>query len=108
MTGHRRLLCSAADISGFLQASPEPAENGGGLEAKYLRSEWLTATEVLIMAAESRGPLMHARIGISPGIEPRRRAGIQDAKMPVCWPEMCIENRDRQATRSVFAWEFSP
>jgi hypothetical protein len=26
--------------------------------------EWQAATEVLIMAAEGRGPLMHARIGV--------------------------------------------
>jgi hypothetical protein len=26
--------------------------------------EWQTATEALIMAAEDRGPLMHARIGV--------------------------------------------
>jgi len=26
--------------------------------------EWLAATEALIMAAEDRGPLMHARIGM--------------------------------------------
>jgi hypothetical protein len=27
-------------------------------------AEWQTATEALIMAAEGRGPLMHARIGV--------------------------------------------
>jgi hypothetical protein len=26
--------------------------------------EWQTATEALLMAAEDRGPLMHARIGV--------------------------------------------
>jgi hypothetical protein len=26
--------------------------------------EWQAATEALIMAAEGRGPLMHARIGV--------------------------------------------
>ena len=29
--------------------------------------EWQTATEALIMAAEGRGPLMHARIGVRTG-----------------------------------------
>ena len=28
-----------------------------------LREKWQTAVEVLIIAAEGRGPLMHARIG---------------------------------------------
>ena len=27
-------------------------------------AEWQTATEALMMAAEGRGPLMHARIGV--------------------------------------------
>ena len=33
-------------------------------KAKQERPEWQTATEALIMAAEDRGPLMHARIGM--------------------------------------------
>lgn len=33
-------------------------------EAEHLLPEWQTATEALIMAAEGRGPLMHARIGV--------------------------------------------
>jgi hypothetical protein len=32
--------------------------------AEQKLEEWQTATEVLILAAEGRGPLMHARIGV--------------------------------------------
>jgi hypothetical protein len=34
------------------------------LKAEQDLEEWQTATEALIMAAEDRGPLMHARIGM--------------------------------------------
>jgi hypothetical protein len=33
-------------------------------KAEQSLSEWQAATEALIMAAESRGPLMHARVGM--------------------------------------------
>jgi hypothetical protein len=33
-------------------------------KSKQESPEWQTATEVLIMAAEDRGPLMHAHIGM--------------------------------------------
>jgi hypothetical protein len=33
-------------------------------KAEQQLGEWQTATEVLIMAAEGRGPLMHARVGM--------------------------------------------
>jgi hypothetical protein len=38
--------------------------------------EWQTATEVLMMAAEDRGPLMYARIGRAACFEPQRRANV--------------------------------
>ena len=33
-------------------------------KAEQHLEEWQTATEALLMAAEDRGPLMHARIGM--------------------------------------------
>ena len=33
-------------------------------KAEQQRDEWQTAIEALIMAAEDRGPLMHARMGM--------------------------------------------
>jgi hypothetical protein len=33
-------------------------------KAEQKHEKWQTAVEVLIMAAEGRGPLMHARIGV--------------------------------------------
>ena len=33
-------------------------------KAEQNLEEWQTATEALLMAAEDRGPLMHARIGM--------------------------------------------
>jgi hypothetical protein len=38
--------------------------------------EWQAAIEALLMAAEDRGPLMHARIGHVEGAEPKRRARV--------------------------------
>jgi hypothetical protein len=46
-------------------------------KAEQNLEEWQTATEALLMAAEDRGPLMHARIGHVEGIEPERRTGVQ-------------------------------
>lgn len=46
------------------------------------RPEWQAATEALLMAAEDRGPLLHARVGMlraihhgrpAPPAEPRRK-----------------------------------
>jgi hypothetical protein len=33
-------------------------------KAEQNTAEWQAATEALIMAAEDRGPLMHARVGV--------------------------------------------
>ncbi len=45
--------------------------------------EWQAAGEALIMAAEGRGPLMHARIGILRGLNRNReRAFNPDRKDP--------------------------
>ncbi len=38
--------------------------------------EWRTATEALMMAAEDRGPLMHARIGGAARFKPQRRTNV--------------------------------
>jgi hypothetical protein len=35
-----------------------------GLKAKQQRPEWQAAAEALLMAAEDRGPLMHAHVGM--------------------------------------------
>lgn len=57
---------------------PIPLPNGRSIDtleqaARYIQklskaeqesSEWQTATEALILAAEDRGPIMHARIGM--------------------------------------------
>jgi hypothetical protein len=43
------------DGAGYIMKLPKAEQN---LEA------WQTAVEALIMAAENRGPLMHARIGM--------------------------------------------
>jgi hypothetical protein len=50
-----RQLVTLKDAAGYIMKLPNAEQN---LE------EWQTATEALIMAAEGRGPLMHARIGM--------------------------------------------
>jgi hypothetical protein len=50
-----RQLVTLEDAAGYIMKLPKADQD---LE------EWQTATEALIMAAEDRGPLMHARIGM--------------------------------------------
>jgi hypothetical protein len=49
-------LVTLEDAAAYIMKLPKAVQN---LE------EWQAATEALIMAAEDRGPLMHARIGHS-------------------------------------------
>ncbi len=51
----RRELVTLRDAGGYIAALPR---------AKQQSQEWQAATEALIMAAEDRGPLMHAHIGM--------------------------------------------
>jgi hypothetical protein len=41
-------------------------------KAEQKREPWQTATEALIMAAEGRGPRMHARIGMMRALNRRK------------------------------------
>jgi hypothetical protein len=38
--------------------------------------EWQAAVEALIMAAEDRGPMMHARIGVLRALNPQYRENV--------------------------------
>lgn len=51
-------------------------------KAEQKHEKWQTAVEVLIMAAEGRGPLMHARIGGDAAPEPERRACLHRPQGP--------------------------
>jgi hypothetical protein len=51
----RRLLLTLRDAGGYIAALPR---------AKQEAQEWQAAAEALIMAAEDRGPMMHAHIGM--------------------------------------------
>ena len=46
-------------------------------KAEQQAPEWQAATEALIMAAENRGPLPHARVGLLRALNPSRRARVQ-------------------------------
>jgi hypothetical protein len=50
-----RQLVTLKDAASYIMKLPK---------AEQKLEEWQTATEALIMAAEGRGPLMHARIGV--------------------------------------------
>ncbi len=54
LPGGRQLL-TLKDADDFIMKLPK---------AEQKHEKWQTAIEVLIMAAEGRGPLMHARIGV--------------------------------------------
>jgi hypothetical protein len=50
-----RKLLTLKNAAGYIMKLPKVGQN---------HEKWQTAVEVLIMAAEGRGPLMHARIGV--------------------------------------------
>jgi hypothetical protein len=50
-----RHLVTLKDAAGYIMKPPKAEQN---------LPEWQAATEALLMAAEDRGPLMHARIGV--------------------------------------------
>ena len=50
-----RRLVTLQDAASYITTLPK---------AEQKASAWQAATEALIMAAEGRGPLMHARVGI--------------------------------------------
>jgi hypothetical protein len=50
-----RQLVTLEDAAGYIMKLPR---------AEQQLEEWQTATEALIMAAEGRGPLLHARVGM--------------------------------------------
>src|SRR5258708_3070779 len=50
-----RQLVTLQDAASYIMKLPKAEQN---------LPEWQTAIEALIMAAEDRGPLMHARIGV--------------------------------------------
>jgi hypothetical protein len=50
-----RQLVTLRDAATFIMKLPKAEQN---------HAAWQAATEALIMAAEGRGPLMHARIGV--------------------------------------------
>jgi hypothetical protein len=54
LLSHRQLT-TLEDAAGYIMKLPTSEQN---LEV------WQAATEALIMAAEGRGPLMHARVGV--------------------------------------------
>jgi hypothetical protein len=55
--------------------------------------EWQTATEALITAAEDRGPLMHARIGVLRGLNRNIERTLADRK-EMTWGKRKLK-RDR-------------
>jgi hypothetical protein len=50
-----RQLVTLKDAANYIMKLPRAEQNAG---------EWQAATEALIMAAEGRGPLLHARVGM--------------------------------------------
>jgi hypothetical protein len=58
-------LKAAGDPSGCRPADPETAKVTGRLAA------WQAATEALMLAAEDRGPLMHAQVGMMKALHPQ-------------------------------------
>jgi hypothetical protein len=63
-----RQFVTLEDAAGYIMKLPKAEQN---------LKEWQTATEALIMAAEDRGPLMHARIGVLRALNRSVETGVQ-------------------------------
>jgi hypothetical protein len=57
--------------------------------------EWQAATEALIMAAEDRGPLMHARIAVLRALNRNMQRTLTDRKDKQWWGRRKLK-RDQQ------------
>jgi hypothetical protein len=66
-----RELVTLEDAAAYIMKLPKAEQN---LE------EWQTATEALMMAAEDRGPLMHARIGVLRALNRNIERALTDRK----------------------------
>jgi hypothetical protein len=70
-----RQLVTLEDAARYIQKLPK---------AEQETPEWQAATEALIMAAEGRGPLMHARIGVLRALNRNvERTFNSDSKTPI-------------------------
>ena len=64
----RRQLVTLKDAADYITRLPK---------AEHESQEWQAAIEALIMAAEDRGPLMHARIGVMRALNRKVEKGLQ-------------------------------
>nr|WP_072821023.1 hypothetical protein [Bradyrhizobium erythrophlei] len=81
-------LVTLKDAADYIMKLPKAEQN---------HEKWQTAVEVLIMAAEGRGPTMHARIGVMQALnrdKPRVFADRKDNR----WGKRKLA-RDRVASR---------
>jgi hypothetical protein len=78
----RRELVTLRDAGGYIAALPK---------AEQQSPEWQGATEALIMAAEDRGPLMHAHIGMLRALNRR----VERAFNP--WQSVAFSARENPA-----------
>jgi hypothetical protein len=66
-----RQLVTLKDAADYIMKLPKVEQN---------LAEWQAATEALIMAAEGRGPLLHARVGMLPALNRHERLFDPDRK----------------------------
>jgi hypothetical protein len=80
-----RKMLTLKEAAGYIRKLPKGEQH---LE------EWQAATEALIMAAEDRGPLMHARIGVPRALNRNIERTLTDRK-EMHWRRRRLE-RDQQ------------
>jgi hypothetical protein len=66
-----RQLVTLEEAAGYIMKLPK---------AERDLPEWQAATEALLMAAEDRGPLMHARIGVLRALNRKIERTLSDRK----------------------------
>jgi hypothetical protein len=83
-----RALVTLKDGADYIMKPPKPEQN---------LTEWQAATEALIMAAEGRGPVMHARVGMLRALN-RNVERVFDKALRWKWRCFCpyaLPTRDR-------------
>jgi len=71
-----RELITLQDAASYIMKLPKAEQN---------HAAWQAATEALIMAAEDRGPLMHARVGIMRALNRHVERVLNPDRKPHNW-----------------------
>ena len=81
-----RKMLTPKDAAGYIMKLPKAEQD---------LPEWQAATEALMMAAEDRGPLMHARIGVLRALNRQVEREFDSSRKDMHWGKRKLK-RDQQ------------